>query len=118
MNEPTKFIDKLKNYDKDKIPQRILTKLKKYLKESDFNESKIQSVSKAGVSLYMWVIALDRYSAVMKIIEPKKKDLGLAEKKLKVADYEYNAKKATLQAARDLVAELQADYSAKQKKLE
>ena len=32
MNEPTKFIDKLKNYDKDKIPQRILTKLKKYLK--------------------------------------------------------------------------------------
>ena len=37
----------------------------------------------------------------------------MAEKKLKVADDDYNAKKATLQAARDLVAELQADYSAK-----
>ena len=104
MNDPTKFIQQLKSYDKDKIPQKILTKLKKYLKDPDFKQEKIQSVSKAAVSLFMWVVALDRYSAVMKVIQPKQKDLAVAEKKLKVADDDYNAKKATLQAARDLVA--------------
>jgi len=36
MNNPGQFIETLQQYDKDKIPQRLLKKLKKYTEDPKF----------------------------------------------------------------------------------
>jgi dynein heavy chain, axonemal len=59
MNNPTQFIESLQNYDKDKIPVRIMKKLKKYVEDPKFVPDLIAKKSQAGKSICMWVLAMD-----------------------------------------------------------
>ena len=118
MNEPQKFIDALKTYKKDTIPEKLLGKLKKYVKDERFEPKLIEKKSKAGKSICMWVRAIDNYSAVMKIIKPKQASLAKAEGELKIAQDDLSTKQASLQKIRDKISELQANYQASQRKLE
>ena len=118
MNDPKKFILGLKTYDKDHIPDKQIKKLQKYLKQPNFKPETVESASKAGKSLCMWVIAIDKYHAVMKIVKPKKKKLGKAQAELKVAKDDLSEKEASLQKIKDKISLLQANYNANQRKLE
>ena len=70
---------KLKEYDKDRIPETILKKLKKYIDNPKFQPDQVEKVSKACKSLCMWVRAMDLYAKVYKTVEPKRKKLEAAE---------------------------------------
>ena len=53
----TQFMNRLINFDKDNIPEKIIQKLQPYIENEDFTPKKIESASKACsvVSLlYMW----------------------------------------------------------------
>jgi dynein heavy chain len=106
MNEPAKFIESLKSYDKENIPEKILNKLKKYTNHPDFLPEIIEKKSRAGKSILSWVKAIDNFSGVMKVIAPKKEKLAKEEAQLKVAKEELQAKQASLQQIRDKIAEL------------
>ncbi len=73
------FMAKLKEYDKDRIPETILKKLKKYIDNPKFQPDQVEKVSKACKSLCMWVRAMDLYAKVYKTVEPKRKKLEAAE---------------------------------------
>lgn len=112
MNEPKKFLDSLVSYKKDNIPEKILKKVKKYIKMENFKPEIIAKKSKAGESICKWVIAIVNYSDVMKIIKPKQESLKEAMVELDKAKSELAEKEASLEKIRNEIARLQASYNA------
>ena len=118
MNNPNEFIDNLKKYDKDNIKESLLKKLKKYTTDPKFTPANIAKKSGACKSICMWALAIDNYSAVMKVIKPKQAALAESEAELKVVQDTLRGKQQALQKVRDLIHKLQSNYQASQRKLE
>lgn len=66
----------------------------------------------------MFVIAMDKYAAVKKIVEPKEAKLAESMKLLEVANADLKGKQAKLQAVRNKIHALQTDYKNSQQVLE
>eukprot|EP00930_Biecheleria_cincta_P008309 TRINITY_DN10972_c0_g3_i1.p1 TRINITY_DN10972_c0_g3~~TRINITY_DN10972_c0_g3_i1.p1 ORF type:complete len:4176 (-),score=874.55 TRINITY_DN10972_c0_g3_i1:69-11708(-) len=117
MND-SKFLDNLKNYDKDALAcnSKLTAKMQKYLKRDDFVPEKVKSVSNAAMSLCLWVRAMDIYGRVSREIEPKKMKLKGAEETLAAAQEQLAIKKAELKMVQDNVASLEAQLKAAEKK--
>eukprot|EP01138_Halocafeteria_seosinensis_P006356 gb/GECG01006497.1/.p1 GENE.gb/GECG01006497.1/~~gb/GECG01006497.1/.p1 ORF type:complete len:3153 (+),score=416.35 gb/GECG01006497.1/:1-9459(+) len=111
------FMEALKNYDKDNIPQNILKKLKKYVEDPTMQVDVVSKVSKAATSLCMWCHAMDVYAKVAKEVEPKRERLNKMNAELDKADKDLKEKQESLQKVLDEVAELQekADKTVKEK---
>ena len=75
-----KFLESLKEYDKDNIDAAIVTKIRtSYLKNHEFNPALIKNISSACTGLCKWVIAICRYDEIFKIVAPKKESLKNAQ---------------------------------------
>ena len=70
------FIDKLKKYDKDNIPDKALRNLRVLTKRPEFEPETIGKQSQACKSLCLWCRAMDSYALVAKEVEPKKKQVA------------------------------------------
>lgn len=70
ISEPN-FVNRVLNFDKDNIDDRILTKLRKYTQKPDFTPEKVGKASQAAKILCQWAIAIDKYSEMYAIIKPK-----------------------------------------------
>lgn len=70
------FIDKLKNYDKDNVPEIYLRKLRNYTNRAEFDPTYVQKQDEACKSLCMWCLAIDKYSKVAKEVLPKKQTVA------------------------------------------
>lgn len=78
-----KFLDSLKEYDKDNIPVAIISKIRShYIVNKDFNPSLIKHVSSACMGLCKWIIALSTYDQIYKVVAPKKESLAKAQEEL------------------------------------
>ena len=65
-----RFLDSLKEYDKDNIPAPIMKKIRdKYIPNPDFNPDVIRHVSSACEGLCKWVRAMEVYDQVAKVRE-------------------------------------------------
>ena len=63
-----RFLDSLKEYDKDNIPAPIMKKIReKYIPTPDFNPDVIRHVSSACEGLCKWVRAMEVYDQVAKV---------------------------------------------------
>ena len=63
-----KFLDSLKEYDKDHIPAPIMKKIRAtYIPNKDFDPAIIKNVSSACEGLCKWVRAVDVYDGVVKV---------------------------------------------------
>jgi dynein heavy chain len=109
LNDP-KFIDKLKGYDKDNIPAKILKSLTKYIEKPEYSPDSVGNQSKACKSLCMWTHAMDTYSKVAKEVEPKKKRLAEMNDQLASAN-------KTLKEKQDGLREIEEQVAALQKRL-
>ena len=96
MNDPGKFIDSLKEYDKDNIEPKVVKKLNKSMNNADFVPDTVGKVSNAAKSLCMWVRAMHTYDRVAKGIAPKKAKLAEAETNLEKVEAELSVKKSAL----------------------
>lgn len=118
MNEPQKFLDALKNYNKENIPDKLITKLKKYIKMPKFTPEVLEKKSNAAKSICLWVCAIYDFSGVMKIIKPKKAGLAEAEGKLKGAKDELSSKQASLDQIKMQIDKLKKDFQDNRTKLD
>lgn len=75
------FLQNLKEYDKDNIKPEIMVKIRKeFIPHKDFKPEIVAKASSAAEGLCKWVIAMDLYDAVAKIVAPKKAKLEEAKK--------------------------------------
>ncbi|KAH8387117.1 hypothetical protein KR093_004852, partial [Drosophila rubida] len=111
------FIKRLFEYDKEHMKEDVLKKIKKYIDHKDFVPAKFEKVSKVAKSVSMWVIAMDKFSKVYKIVEPKIKRKEAAEAELKDVmkvlrqkQKELAAVEAKIQSLRDSLEEKQREF--------
>ncbi|XP_058478991.1 dynein axonemal heavy chain 7 [Solea solea] len=112
-----KFLQSLKEYDKDNIPSNLISIIRsKYITNPDFVPEKIRTASTAAEGLCKWVCAMDKYDKVAKVVAPKKEKLAQAEGELKVAMEGLQRKQAALKDVQDKLAKLQETLEANKNK--
>ena len=104
----SKFLQKLKDYDKDNIDPKIVAKIRKnYLDKEEFEPERVKKASVAAMGLCKWVRAMEAYDRVAKVVAPKKAKLAASELELKDTMEKLNKKKAELKKVEDDLAELE-----------
>ena len=63
----TKFLDTLRAYDKDNIPQPIIAAVRPYLDVEEFDPPVVKKASNAAYGLCCWVRAMESYDKVAKV---------------------------------------------------
>ncbi|XP_032694671.1 dynein heavy chain 14, axonemal [Lontra canadensis] len=106
----TGFLKKLVNLDKDSIPEKVFTKLKKIVTLPDFNPNKVALVSVACCSMCHWIIALNNYHEVRKVVVPKQIRVAEAQNVLKIARQRLAEKQRGLQLVEEHLLVLQGAY--------
>lgn len=94
-----KFLDNLKEFDKDHISDKTLKKIARYTEDPELEPNKVGIVSLACKSLILWVKAIERYGKIYKIVGPKKQKLDETLESLK-------QKQDALREAEENLAEL------------
>ncbi|XP_970084.2 dynein axonemal heavy chain 12 [Tribolium castaneum] len=95
------FLQSLKDYDKDHIKPEIMVKIRReFLPHKDFKPAVVAKASSAAEGLCKWIIAIDKYDEVNKIVAPKKEKLDKAER-------EFAATMEILRAKREQVKQLE-----------
>lgn len=75
------FLQSLKDFDKDNILPDIMRKIRKdFIPHKDFKPHIVTKASSAAEGLCKWIIAMDLYDSVAKVVAPKKARLEAAEK--------------------------------------
>lgn len=104
-----RFLESLLTYDKDNIPERIMTKIRTtILTNPNFDPERIRAVSTACEGLCRWVFALSEYDKVAKVVAPKKQALAKAEADYNTAMEQLNLKRSQLQEVQNRLANLKA----------
>lgn len=114
-----KFLDKLKEFDKDNIPPKTIRALQKFMTDEEFTPETLSSISTAATSLCMWVRAMYTYDTVAKNIAPKKENLRQAEERLEKEQQQLDVKQSGLNEVLKKVADLKRTLeNAQQKKID
>uniref|UniRef100_A0A0G4EZA7 AAA+ ATPase domain-containing protein n=1 Tax=Chromera velia CCMP2878 TaxID=1169474 RepID=A0A0G4EZA7_9ALVE len=116
LKDPKLLLEKLMGYEKDEIPDSVITKIGPYIDKEDFQPAVIKKASVACEAMCMWVRAMHTYNGVAREVEPKRQALKIAEGELEVTMQKLNAAKAKLQAVVDKLEKLEADYNSSIKK--
>merc|ERR1719187_1901009 len=106
-----KFLPDLKEYDKDNIPVPIMTKIRKeFIPNPEFDPAKVLNASSAAEGLCKWVLAMEIYDRVAKVVAPKKEKLKEAESELETTMSALNVKRAQLKEVEEKLALLQQQF--------
>lgn len=112
-----KFLENLKAFDKDNIPSSIMKTIReRYIPNPDFKPERVAVASTACEGLCKWVIAIDRYDAVAKIVAPKKEALARAMNEYTTAMNALNVKRAALKEVQDRLRLLTDDLDMNKRK--
>ncbi len=121
MNE-SDFIQQIKGFDKDNVPQALIKKLRKYTElragipnadqKVTFTVPFITGVSQAAGALAAWVLAIEKYSEVARTVEPKRAVLKSAESSLAEKQKALDSAMAILAAVVAKVEALNAQHLA------
>jgi dynein heavy chain len=110
LQNANKFMEQLKTYDKDNIPDEVIKKIAPYVASPDFTPKAIEKASKACTAICMWARAMDTYNRVAKQVEPKKKALKEAQASLDITMAQLAQAQSQLKSVQDRLAELDAGY--------
>ena len=106
-----KLIDKMKAYDKDNIPTKIISQIAPYIAMEEFQPSVIEKASKACTAMCMWVRAMHKYHEVSVMVEPKKKLLAEATESLKITQAALAVAQGTLSEVMQKIARLESEFN-------
>ncbi|KAJ3084466.1 Dynein heavy chain 7, axonemal [Rhizoclosmatium hyalinum] len=122
MLNDAKFLDSLKTFDKDDIPPAIIKKIRTtYMPNPEFKPEKVRNASSAAEGLCNWILAMESYDKVAKVVAPKQIALAHAEAELAVTLAGLAEKRAILQAVQARLTALNDNLealSAKKERLE
>lgn len=107
-----KFLENLKNFDKDNIPPAYMKRIReKFINDRSFQPDAIKKVSTACEGLCKWVRAMEVYDRVIKVVAPKKAMLAEAEAALTTQMEMLNEKRALLQEVTQKLQSLNDEFA-------
>jgi dynein heavy chain len=113
------FLSNLKEYDKDNIPVHVMSKIRsEYITNPEFDPVKVRNASSAAEGLCRWILAMEIYDRVAKVVAPKKEKLKEAQQSLKETMAVLNEKRAELKEVEDRLATLKQQFEEKTKEKE
>lgn len=83
---------------------------KEYISNPEFDPAKVANASSAAEGLCKWIMAMEIYDRVAKVVAPKKIKLAEAEAELNTTMDKLNKKRAELAAVEKRLADLQATF--------
>jgi dynein heavy chain len=106
-----KFLQSLKDYDKDNIPAKAIKEIRdKYITNEEFVPEKVAKASSAAEGLCKWVRAMEAYDRVAKVVAPKKEKLKEAEGELATAMALLKEKQTNLAAIQKQLQDLKDKF--------
>lgn len=112
-----KFLNSLKQYDKDNIPAPCIKKIRdNYIDNPDFEPAVVKNVSSACEGLCQWVRAMEKYERVVKVVAPKQRRLQQAAVVLAEQMEKLNVKKEELKRVEERLESLKRDLDAMSRK--
>lgn len=116
MNEKD-FLGKLKSYDKDNIPPKIIEKIRStYQTNEAFTADNAKKASPAAEGMCKWVHAMSSYDKVAKVVAPKKLALKAAEEAYEEVMVGLRGKQAELKELLDKLAAMESELELNTKK--
>jgi len=112
LSDPKKLLEDLFQFDKDNIPENVISKIGPYIERTDFDPVAIKKASVACEALCMWCRAMHKYHFVARAVEPKRKMLADAEASLEITMKKLRAAQAELKGVEDKLMQLENDYNA------
>lgn len=104
------FLKKLLQFDKNSLPDKVFHKLRKYTNHPDFNPESVGKVSLACRSICEWVLALEHYNEVYKMVKPKQRRVEEAKEALRLAQNSLAQKQASLRKIQEHLTTLTKKY--------
>jgi len=83
---------------------------KDYITNAEFDPTKVAKASSAAEGLCKWVLAMEIYDRVVKVVAPKKVKLAQAQADLAATLEQLNMKRAELKEIEDRLASLQQTF--------
>lgn len=111
LNNPNLLLQRLMNYDKEHIPEKLIQAVMPLVNSEDFTPKKIAGASQACAAMCQWTHAMVRFHEVNKKVEPLRQKLAVAQG----ANREAQRK---LKEAEDRLEEVARTLAALQKKKE
>ncbi|KAG7391800.1 Dynein heavy chain 1, axonemal [Phytophthora pseudosyringae] len=111
LSNANKFLENLLGFDKDNIPDAIITKVTPSMEDPNFTPDAIEKSSKACTAICMWARAMYTYHFVARAVEPKKQALAQAQQELDETLAVLRGAQANLQQVSDRLAELEQSYN-------
>lgn len=105
-----RFLERLKGFNKNEVPDKILKKVNKLLAMEEFDLAKIQRASKAAGGLAQWCKALSYYAEAQKIVRPLLKQQAEMAYKSEQAQADVAQKQREIVEIRRQVQELEESY--------
>ena len=84
---------------------------KEYTQNPEFDPAKVAKASSAAEGLCKWVLAMEIYDRVVKIVAPKKVKLAVAQTDLAATMAKLDQKRAELKEIEDRLASLQETFN-------
>ncbi|GLC47993.1 hypothetical protein PLESTB_000047400 [Pleodorina starrii] len=113
------FLQRLKLYDKDNIPPRIIAEIReRFIKNDAFTPAAARNASPAAEGMCKWVHAMSSYDKVAKVVAPKKAKLAEAEAQYEEVMVGLRAKQQELADLRAKLAAMESDLRTNTKKKE
>ncbi|XP_063282951.1 dynein axonemal heavy chain 12 [Pelobates fuscus] len=108
------FLKDLREYDKDNIPVPVMAKIRsEYIINQDFDPVKVAKASSAAEGLCRWIMSMESYDRIAKVVAPKKARLAEAQQSLAGTMALLNQKRAELKAVEDRLAALEKTFQEK-----
>jgi len=84
LSDPKGFLRKLVEYDRDNIPDALIAKVTPLVEQDVMTEARIAAAFKDLLPVRIWVKAMIKYHAVLKIVNPMRETARVMKEKLDV----------------------------------
>ena len=110
MLQDGQFLKKLREFDRENIPESAIVKLMPYINNPSFVPKEVAKISQALMSICAWIRAMVQYYHLRQEVKPKELRLEQAEQVLKAKEDMMRANQKKLQVIEAKIKALQQSY--------